>query len=31
MDCQELHLTAGDIEFMITGDLSREELKDLAV
>ena len=31
MDCQEMHLTLGDVELMVTGDLSREEFESLAV
>lgn len=31
LDCQELHLVAGDLEIMVTGDLTRKELETLAV
>jgi hypothetical protein len=31
MDCQEMRLSLGDVELMITGDLSRSEFESLAV
>ena len=31
MDCQEMRLTLGEIDLMVTGDLSREELEVLAI
>jgi hypothetical protein len=30
MDCQEMRLVLGDIDLMVTGDLSREEMRSLA-
>ena len=31
LDCQEMRLVLGDVELMVTGDLSREEFESLAV
>jgi hypothetical protein len=31
IDCQEMRLILGDVELMVTGDLSREEFESLAV